>query len=233
MNGSSLRLLGCLLLVVSCTTTSPANREAESQHERGDRDTSQQASREVNRELIAESVAPPRVEWTDEVDFGELRELYGRRRDFSLRCERSPERSEAGKAVDAGDAARTIELTESLLMRCPVDPILHHWRYSALISMGLEAEAEIQKRWVIGLFDSILATGDGKTMDTPFVTISINEEYALLAYLGLTPRRQSLVDGPRALDAILAEAEDGSKEIVYFSPVLHFVRLLSAFESGP
>jgi len=185
---------------------------------------------DINYSLISADVDPPVVAWSDSVDFGKLRNLYGRRRDFGSRCEHPPEKRQAFEAVQAGNASQTLELTESLLARCPVDPLLHHWRSSALASMGLEAEAEVHQKWIEGLMDSILATGDGRTMQTPFVTISIYEEYELLSYLGLTRKQQSLVQGPVALDAIVAERGDGTEVTVYFNPALHFVRLYEDFE---
>lgn len=177
-------------------------------------------------ELTPADQPPPEVEWTQAVDFGALREQYGRRRDFGARCEYPPERETALEAERDGDAERLLELTDSLLERCPVDPLFHHWRAAALEQAGLAREAEIHQRWVRGLFDSILASGDGKTMETPFVTISIAEEYHVLSWLGLTPRSQSLVGGPVMLDMIQAEREDGSRVDVYFNPSLHFLRLL-------
>lgn len=188
------------------------------------------ASPQIAFLLIPADVTPPVVEWSDPVDFGELRILYGRRRDFGARCEHPPEREQAFAAMRAQDADKILELTESLLARCPVDPLLHYWRATALASMGLEDEAEVHRRWVLGLFDSILATGDGKTMKTPFVTISIYEEYELLSYLGLTSKQQALVGGDVALDRIVAARQDGSEVTLYFDPALHFLRLYDSLE---
>jgi hypothetical protein len=184
----------------------------------------------INYELISADEPPPRIEWTNSLDFGELRELYGRRRDFGERCEHPPEREALMEAARDGRPEDVLALTDSLLSRCPVDPLLHHLRASALEESGLSQDAEIHRRWVVGIFDSILASGDGKTKNTPFVTISIAEEYYLLEYLGLTRKSQSLVQGPVAMDLIVAEREDGNEVVVYFNPALHFVRLYEAFK---
>ncbi|MFK7898923.1 MAG: DUF4919 domain-containing protein [Myxococcota bacterium] len=185
---------------------------------------------DIDFELIAADVDPPNIQWTDDVDFGKLREHYGRRKDFSSRCEYAPERNEAAEAVGAGNSDLILELTDSLLARCPVDPILHHWRSRALDQLGLPEDAETHRRWVQGLFDSILSTGDGKTTKTPFITISIYEEYQVLSFLGLTKKKQSLIDSPVALDMIVAEREDGSEVTVYFNPLLHFIRLYESLD---
>jgi hypothetical protein len=46
-----------------------------------------------------------------------------------------------------------------------------------------------------GMLDSIHDSGDGKTMQTAYVVISVPEEYALLRVLGLDRLEQSLVRG--------------------------------------
>ena len=180
-------------------------------------------------ELIPTEVAPPRVEWTEEPDFAALRERYGLRVDFAVRCEDPNIRMRAGEALLADDVAEAERLTGLLLARCPVDPSLHLWRYAALLALDRVPEANLHRAWYLGLIESILETGDGATSGTPFVTISTLEEYAVLSHLGLTPEQQMLVEGPPLLDAIRARDDAGVQSVVYFNPALHFLRMNEIF----
>jgi len=180
-------------------------------------------------ELIPTNVAPPQVEWTDEVDFSALREGYGRRVDFSARCEDPELRTRAGEALLADDLAEADRLTGMLLARCPVDPSLHLWRFATLLALDRAPEGNLHRRWYLGLIESILKTGDGASSGTPFVTISTLEEYAVLSHLGLTPEQQLLVEGSPRLDAIRARDDAGVWTVVYFNPALHFLRMNGIF----
>lgn len=183
-------------------------------------------------QLIAASVPPPRPAWSDDVDFLALREAYGAREDFEERCDDVEVSKSASAALGRESFLEVVELTRAPLEACPVWAQLHLWRAAALLALDREAEGETHKRWFLGLTDSILATGDGKTPETPFITISIPEEYATLARLGLTPRRQALVEGPSMLDLITAEDEFGKTRSIYFSPSWHFIRLISRIDES-
>lgn len=184
------------------------------------------------QELIAASVPPPRPAWSDEVDFLALREAYGAREDFEERCDDAKIIKSASAALAEESFLEVAELTRAPLEACPVWVQLHFWRAAALFSLDREAEGEVHKRWFLGLTDSILASGDGKTPETPFITISISEEYATLARLGLTARSQALISGPSMLDLITAEDESGKTRSVYFNPSWHFIRLFDRIDES-
>ena len=52
---------------------------------------------------------------------------------------------------------------------------------------GNEEEAQREQAVFTGLLKSVLKSGDGKTPETAFVVIAIDEEYSLLGALSLTP----------------------------------------------
>ncbi len=174
--------------------------------------------------LTPADVPAPLPAWSEQVNFIALREAYGARADFGERCE---DRDVSGKASAALVAHRfddVVDLTGPALDRCPVWIQLHLWRGAALRSLGRESEADLHKRWYLGLTDSILASGDGRSAETPHVTISIIEEYAVLSRLGLEPKQQSLTAG--MLDLIDATDQSGKHVSVYFNPKWHVIRLL-------
>jgi hypothetical protein len=87
--------------------------------------------------------------------------------------------------------------------------------------LGRPEDADLHKRWYNGLVDSVLASGDGKTAQTAFEVISVEEEYAVLRAMGLESRGQMLVDG--GIHALTVETESGN-EIIYFNPAAHWTR---------
>lgn len=68
-----------------------------------------------------------------------------------------------------------------------------------------------------GLEQSILASGDGKTPETAFVVVLIDEEYYILRSKNLKMGGQSLVtSGGHAYDLMTATDEKGNKVSLYF-----------------
>ena len=184
------------------------------------------AKRPSSAELIPADVPPPSPGWTDPVDFLALREAYGARTDFRARCEDGDAAKAAAEALVAQRFEEVVDLTSEPLRRCPVWAQLHLWRSASLHSLGRKIEADLHERWFFGLTDSILASGDGKSTQSPYVTISTTEEYAVLTRLGLEPRQQSLINGTPMLDLITAVDRSGKSVSVYFNPEWHFVRLI-------
>lgn len=78
-------------------------------------------------------------------------------------------------------------------------------------------KGEFHRTVARGLLDSIAASGDGKTPETAFIVVTIDEEYDLLARRGLNMKGQSLVHtGGHSFDRMDVEAEDGSKHSLFF-----------------
>ncbi len=188
------------------------------------------ATADSSRGLTPANVPPPKVGWEASVDFRELRETYGRRVDFASRCERHEERRRASAALVEERFEDTLSLTEAILEKCPVDPSVHLWRGAALFSLGRHAEGEVHKRWYLGLIQSILDSGDGRSAETAYVTISTTEEYAVLSHLRLEPQQQFLAHGPPLVDVMSVVDESGSRSTVFFNPALHFLRLADSIE---
>lgn len=160
------------------------------------------------------------------VDFTALRTDYGARDDFAALCEdeRSESKDSIANAMNQSNWSVAAESSERWLSSCPIDAQIHYWYAAVLLQLGQEDDAEEHYCWFKGLTDSVLTTGDGKTPETAYVTISIPEEYAVLLALRLKPISQTLLEG-RAIDMLTVEDENGSVSSVYFNPSLHFTRL--------
>lgn len=174
--------------------------------------------------IDAAEEAAQTIDWSAPTNFGQLRHDYGWRDDYDAVCGAGRPSEKLADSVVAREYQKTVDLTTEWLQQCPVDIMAHLYRSFALAGLGRSAEAATHKKWVKGLLDSIFASGDGKTAETAYVTISVPEEYAVLGSLNLRVKRQSLVANPLR-DALTVTAEDGSERTIYFNPEAHFARL--------
>lgn len=78
--------------------------------------------------------------------------------------------------------------TARWLDACPVDIDAHFLSAVANRETGNHVEAAAHVRWFKGLVESVMRSGSGKSATSPFVTISVDEEYAMLRALQLQPR---------------------------------------------
>lgn len=173
----------------------------------------------------SDSFAVDARDWSRLPDFDELRKEIGWRKDFREICEDSRLIKEIRGAFEGKNFERVIHLSESYLLRCPVDIHTHYFRAIAFLETGRAAEGKPHYDWFEGLIRSILASGDGKSPETAYVTISISEEYAALSYLRLKPKQQGLVSNPSKRDHFVVEDESGKRSELWFNPAAHFARL--------
>jgi hypothetical protein len=167
---------------------------------------------------------PVARDWSAPVDFTALRQEFGARADFSDLCERERPGARIVAAMEASDWSRAVDLSEAWLAGCPVDAQVHRFAAVALLELDRQAESQGHQLWYRGLIRSILATGDGKTPATAFVTISVAEEYAVLSAFDLRKLSQALQRDP-LVDAITAEDRSGGRATIYFNPAAYFERV--------
>ena len=127
------------------------------------------------------------------VDFTELRNSFGERDDFSEICEDNRPKAEAAGLLNNGEWQAVRNLLGPWLKDCPVDSRAHLYSGAAAIELGDLSAADHHKYWFRGLIDSILSSGDGKSPETAYITISVGEEYDLLSALGLMRKDQTLL----------------------------------------
>ncbi len=179
---------------------------------------------------IVSSEAPRTVpQLNDEVDYSALRIEYGRRADFMGLCEFGVISEAAYKAFGSSDYQSVLKLTEGKFEQCPVDLNLHFIRAVSFRETDQDEVADLHMDWFEGLVDSITSSGDGRTPQTAFETISVNEEYALISVFGLEPKSQALLDGPPTVDAVTVVDKEGNEDTIYFHPKWHFLRLAHEF----
>ncbi|HEY8121578.1 MAG TPA: DUF4919 domain-containing protein [Myxococcota bacterium] len=178
----------------------------------------------------AAPVAPAaeRRDWSEPPDFAALRAEYGARDDFDARCEVDRPLRRAYGQMQAEAWSDLLALAEPWAQRCPVDLEAHMLCAIALEQSGRTEEADAHRSWVRGLFESVLATGDGKTPETAYRVIAVFEEYAMLRMFRWEPKQQALV--AQGIDAMTVDAE-GEERVVYFDPAASFARMRKQFEA--
>jgi hypothetical protein len=182
-------------------------------------------------ELTPADAPLPTFTLADSTDFDTIRDAWGRRVDYRALCETSLPTSAWAEAEQAKDFAKAYDIAAKWLATCPVVERVHMWAYGDAKQIGDTARMDIHKRWYQGLIQSVLKTGDGKTPETAWKTISVAEEYAVLQYFGLARGTQTLIKHPPVMiDKLTAKPIAGGDPVdLYFNPELHFVRLAREF----
>ncbi len=162
--------------------------------------------------------------WSELPDFAALRKEIGWQSDYLEKCEDGNRIKEIRVAFESKNSERVIALSEPFLATCPIHIPTHYYRALALRDAGRTAEGKWHYDWFAGLIESILASGDGKSSETAYVTISVSEEYVLLSYLGLKLKSQGLVPNPPR-DRFVVEDEDRKEWVIWFNPAAHFARM--------
>lgn len=105
--------------------------------------------------------------------------------------------SEAGKAMFAAlkdkDYNKALGYADTILKQKYVDIFAHLVSSLAYTELKNPERAKFHHAIVEGLTQSILKSGDGKSIETAYVVIATDEEYALFSVLGLRRGSQSLV----------------------------------------
>ena len=186
--------------------------------------------------VLASETSLDARDWHDYPDFSSLRQEIGWQDDFSDICESDPPFNKMRTLISDGNPGEAARLGRGWLEQCPVDIRVHHLTYVALTESGQPEEGNLHRDWAKGLLDSILATGDGRTPETAYVTISVGEGYAFLDLLRLQLVGRTTVKdevGRPVGDVLIVKDSDGNELALHFSPKAHFARIQAAAESVP
>lgn len=168
----------------------------------------------------APSEAEP--DWSQLPDADSLRAEFGRREDFAERCEQDRPFREAYELAKAESWPDLLDVSSAFLARCPVDIDFHLFRALALSQLDRDEEATRHHLWRRALVESVMRSGRGDSIGSPWIVISVPEEYSVLRALGMQHEGQQLLDG--GIDAI-SVTMNGEQGTVYFFPEAHWLRL--------
>ncbi len=99
-----------------------------------------------------------------------------------------------GKAYREKDCARVTGEAAKILEIDYVDIDAHMLADLCFRQLGDTKRAEFHRAMARGLTRSIVQSGDGKSPESAFVVIAIDEEYSLIRLMGLKVQKQSLVN---------------------------------------
>jgi hypothetical protein len=152
------------------------------------------------------------------IDFTALRMAYAARLAKSVAAD--PElRKKMFAALHKDQWAAVIELGNQVLAQNYLDIDAQMFVAYAYEKSHQPEKAALHRTMGNGLMKSILASGNGRTLETAFVVISVEEEYAVLKHYGLVSGNQELVTGNgHSYDVLTAQTGDThEKATVYFN----------------
>jgi hypothetical protein len=121
-------------------------------------------------------------------------------------------------AFNAGDYEAALRKGQEIIQHNIANGDGHFLAMVALKHLGKQEETAREKLIVDRISQSIMSSGDGKTADTAWFTVSTSEEYFVIRILGLKPKSQSLVKkGAHSLDEMTVVGEDGKDSTLWFN----------------
>jgi hypothetical protein len=113
--------------------------------------------------------------------------------------------------------AAVVQLAQAMLSIDYTSMFAHKYLQQTYKILGDSANRDKYKAIEFGLLNSITHSGDGKTCETGWHVIQIEEEYFFLYILGATLNMQSLTSaGSNHCDRMDVKTEEGEKAIYYF-----------------
>ena len=128
----------------------------------------------------------------EKVDFKEMRLNFAKTKGYSAFGFESDSTKAAFASIQKKDFKDAVKKAEAAIDEHFIDMDAHVAAAIAYGGLGDTAKADLHKGMYLGLVNSIISSGDGKTPETAYVVISTHEEYIVLRALGLQPTTQSL-----------------------------------------
>ncbi len=152
------------------------------------------------------------------VDYTALRLFYAQTDDYDPYGATSGALfAEAWKAFQDKDCVTALAKSAAVLARDFTAIPMHAVRRSCLEQVGDGGGAARALAAAKGLAESLLASGDGRTVDTAFVIVTLGEERFVLAHFGLTQQGQALIGhAGKTYDEIDGVSKTGGTGALYF-----------------
>jgi tetratricopeptide (TPR) repeat protein len=125
---------------------------------------------------------------------------------------------DVGEAFDQEDYNKVIKICEDAIRNDEMNPETYQYLGIAQFRAGMMDEATKNLTRYIGIIESILATGNGKTPATARIVTSAHHEYEILQYLGLRSKMQALSNSAgHSFDILTIEAQEDQEKKIYFN----------------
>ena len=153
------------------------------------------------------------------IDFARLRLSYMESPERRKAKDVSDSEKAMFEALSAKDFPKALKHAQNVLATEYINMDAHFVASVANREMGDAEKAEFHRTVFRGLIDSIRNSGDGKSMETAWVVVTVHEEYVVLRALGFKPSGQGLLekDGHSYDQMKVKSAEDGTEQTFYFN----------------
>jgi Domain of unknown function (DUF4919) len=154
------------------------------------------------------------------VNFRDLRIAYSDSPAFTKGPDTSDQRQAMRQALNSKDFAKAIQNADVVLASNYVDMDAHFVEYVAYSELKNPERAAFHKFILQSLLKSITASGDGKTPETAYQVIDVDEEYVLLRIMGVgLPKKQSYMhkDGHYYDALTLNDPSSKEERVIYFN----------------
>ena len=166
------------------------------------------------------------------VDFGALRLAYAESPQFKpFDKDRSELKNAMFAAMAGNDYAAVVAIAEKVMTDNYVDVDAHLVASREYARIGNNEKADYHQAVARALLKSIQDSGDGRTPETAYKVISVDEEYALISSLKLSRGKQDQqrLDG-HDYDRIAVTEKDGDKAYdLYFNIDIPYAWLRKSF----
>jgi hypothetical protein len=144
-------------------------------------DSAEQANKDAAFQALVQKVKSGDMS----VDFTGLRMAYAESSSYSPYGGDSNAQKALNAALLGEKWDEALKQADKVLDKNYLDSNAHFGAFVANSKKGNAEKAELHKFIVKGLLNSIQSSGDGKSMEKAFIVISVDEEYALLSFMGL------------------------------------------------
>jgi hypothetical protein len=126
--------------------------------------------------------------------------------------------SDGVAAFNAGDYAKALLKAQEIIQHNLANGDGYFLAMVSLKHLEKPEEAAKEKLILDKILQSIQSSGDGKTADTAYFTVSASEEYFVARLLGLKPKSQSPVkNGAHSFDEMTVVDKDGKESTLWFN----------------
>lgn len=198
------QFLGAFLILIFVVSVSAQTPQA----------TPKPAEKQSNYDVLLEKVKQK----DPSVNFTELRQAFYESTNYNPYAPMMTYRP-LNAAIAQKNYEEALKIAESVFAKNFVEVNAHIAAQIAYQETGNAEKAQFHKFMVDGLLNSIKSSKDGKSKETAFEVISINEEYGLIRSLGLRPIKQALVqDKGHSYDALtVVDPQTNQESIIYFN----------------
>lgn len=117
---------------------------------------------------------------------------------------------ELSAAFDQDDQRAIVDITARILTDDEADIRAHMLRSIALRKLQRTREADFHRGVALALIQSVMATGDGRSLESAWTVFRVKEEYEIIKVLGCLVESQALKsNGDRMFDVLVARKAQG------------------------